>query len=309
MHDDRVFFVKTLQGWVYKTQPTSEMHDALLMFLCNNIARWVYKTQPACEMHWCSSDVFFVTILQGWFTKQNQHARCMMLFWFFFVTINKWTISKKTFPNVLMDVRNTKPHLALPVSINVEVWQVWSVHPALGEPWATRSQLSSMSDVLSIFGGLRVQKTLENVHTSGRWTERPVSMWARRCSRRDHWFKWFGSYHNRANYDQPIVTRCVFVQVGVAGLPRRFSIHRMFRHERPVDAFDARPIALWFYDRSHKDACPGTKAVVACAAIIRQLAYILGAWCVRASMSRTHTRPNGTTVRMSTWTRQAPHNS
>ena len=40
-------------------------------FLCNNIARMGYKTQPTCEIPWWSSDVFFVTTLQGLVYKQG----------------------------------------------------------------------------------------------------------------------------------------------------------------------------------------------------------------------------------------------
>ena len=53
------------------TPRTCEMHDARLMFLCNNARRGL---QNATAMHdaWCSSDVFFVTILQGWGYKIQQ---------------------------------------------------------------------------------------------------------------------------------------------------------------------------------------------------------------------------------------------
>jgi hypothetical protein len=110
-----VFFVTTLQGWVYKTQPTRERCmrrlRAIRRFVCSNILQgWAYKTQPTRErcmmrmratrrflcnniarmglqnttktqdalMHWWSSDVFFVTILQGWVYKtQPTRERCM----------------------------------------------------------------------------------------------------------------------------------------------------------------------------------------------------------------------------------------
>ena len=93
-----VFSVTILQGWVYKTQQTREMHasnqtcllwqycnDGLTKtqqtfhafmivwcFLCNNVARMgvqnTTNTRDACEQ----SDVFFVKILQGWAYKTQQ---------------------------------------------------------------------------------------------------------------------------------------------------------------------------------------------------------------------------------------------
>ena len=94
-----VFFVTTLQGWVYKTQPTvSKTRDVFFVttlhgwvyttqqvhmrsirrFLGNNIARMGLQNTPnTCEPSLAVSvavsvaDAFFVTILHGWAYKTN----------------------------------------------------------------------------------------------------------------------------------------------------------------------------------------------------------------------------------------------
>ena len=76
-----VFFVTILQGWVYKTQQTRKMYATCIMivccFLCNNIARMGLQNTTNTRDAWWSSDVFFVTILQGWAYKTQQ--TCEML--------------------------------------------------------------------------------------------------------------------------------------------------------------------------------------------------------------------------------------
>ena len=71
------FFVTILQGWVYKTQQTREMHASNHTLFCNNIARMgLQNTANTREIHWWSSEVFFVTILQGWVYKTQKHSAC-----------------------------------------------------------------------------------------------------------------------------------------------------------------------------------------------------------------------------------------
>ena len=85
-----VFFVTILQGWVYKTQPTCERcMRAIRRFLCNNIARMgLQNTTNMRDASW-SSDVFFVTILQGWVykTQQTREMHWWSSDWYFLCNI------------------------------------------------------------------------------------------------------------------------------------------------------------------------------------------------------------------------------
>jgi hypothetical protein len=96
-----VFFVTTLQGWVYKTQPTRKMDAWMIVwcFLCNNIARMGLQNttnkRDACEQ----SDAFFVTILQGWAYKTQptrEMEACEQSDAFFVTTLQGWVYKNTT---------------------------------------------------------------------------------------------------------------------------------------------------------------------------------------------------------------------
>ena len=66
------------------------MRDALMIsdvFFVTILQGWVYKTHQTCEMHASNQTLFFVTTLQGWAYKHNKHARCIDDRLIFFVTI------------------------------------------------------------------------------------------------------------------------------------------------------------------------------------------------------------------------------